>query len=468
MNPISVYWLVRDGVEKQGWRCASEVRQLWETCTTITVLRLLGHRWPRQVQAVEAVPEWADRDGIIPLTQVSIEVPLCERVRMRLVDVGVAWSHFVEVLGKPVDLWLSTEFFKHHTKQFKKRPIAWQIQSGKFTAKKSPAFACLVYYHKLDGDTLPKIRSQYVRPLRQRLETELRGIEAVPKDARNDRQTERRGELMEAIDELTEFENRLERVSREGFATTRLDKRLAGEPLDAWCSPDGRRPPPATPADFLAQESAYLPDINDGVRVNIAPLQKAGLLAADVVAKKDVDKAIADRAEWRADERRWVREGKLPQPGWWPAPAVALPKGTRTVSQPGKYVLVLLIAMLRRGGGRMSLSRLARAYALLMKPQALPQRAPGHLKDLATEWAAKYVDSPDAGFFRAAVLDLIGREQLDGAALREGVVALTPSATEHPIDEWVMCDAEIALATVDALPVPREESQIVKELMAAG
>ena len=55
----------------------------------------------------------------------------------------------------------------------------------------------------------------------------------------------------------------------------------------------------------------------NAVRVNVAPLQKAGLLAADVLAKKDLDKAIADRAPWRADERRWVREGKLPQPGWW-------------------------------------------------------------------------------------------------------------------------------------------------------
>ncbi|MDZ7700059.1 MAG: hypothetical protein U5R49_25080 [Deltaproteobacteria bacterium] len=53
------------------------------------------------------------------------------------------------------------------------------------------------------------------------------------------------------------------------------------------------------------------------MRVNIAPLQKAGVLAADVLAKKDLDKPIADRAEWRADERRWCREGKLPQPGWW-------------------------------------------------------------------------------------------------------------------------------------------------------
>jgi len=75
--------------------------------------------------------------------------------------------------------------------------------------------------------------------------------------------------------------------------------------------------PPQSVADFITQESRYAPDINDGVRVNIAPIQKAGLLHADVLDAKDADKAIADRAEWRADERRWVREGKLPQPGWW-------------------------------------------------------------------------------------------------------------------------------------------------------
>jgi hypothetical protein len=27
-------------------------------------------------------------------------------------------------------------------------------------------------------------------------------------------------------------------------------------------------------------------------------------------------KAIAGRARWRADERRWVRAGKLPRCGW--------------------------------------------------------------------------------------------------------------------------------------------------------
>jgi len=57
-------------------------------------------------------------------------------------------------------------------------------------------------------------------------------------------------------------------------------------------------------------------DINDGVRVNIEPLQLAGVLVSDVLKTADAKKALADRARWRADERRWVRDGKLPRCGW--------------------------------------------------------------------------------------------------------------------------------------------------------
>lgn len=87
--------------------------------------------------------------------------------------------------------------------------------------------------------------------------------------------------------------------------------------FDQVSSLNAKRPPPRTDGEFIRQESLYQADINDGVRVNIAPLQKAGLLTAYVLTGKDVDKAIADRASWREDERRWCREGKLPKPGWW-------------------------------------------------------------------------------------------------------------------------------------------------------
>jgi hypothetical protein len=287
------------------------------------ILHLLGHRWPKQIEAGEPVPDWADADGIIPLTETASEPTLLDRVRERTAaefeggDVTAIEREFEEITGKPLEQWLTTEFFKHHTRQFKKRPIAWQIQSGRFTARQKPAFACLVYYHKLDGAILTTIQSQYVRPLRQRYETEMRGIESIPAAARSARQDARRVELEAAIHELRDFDGTLEQVAAQGFASQALEKIVAQEPLDRWCSIDGVKPSPEDREALFRQEQSYIPDINDGVRVNVAPMQKAGLLAANVLAANDVDQAIANRAEWRADERRWCREGKLPQPGWW-------------------------------------------------------------------------------------------------------------------------------------------------------
>jgi hypothetical protein len=93
---------------------------------------------------------------------------------------------------------------------------------------------------------------------------------------------------------------------------------LGSQPLyDAISTLDGRQCPPAMVEEFVRQESSHAPDINDGVRVNIAPIQKAGLLLSDVLSAKDIDKAISDRVQWRSEERGWCREGRLPKPGWW-------------------------------------------------------------------------------------------------------------------------------------------------------
>ncbi|EJG07277.1 hypothetical protein Metli_1322 [Methanofollis liminatans DSM 4140] len=323
VHPISVYWLLKEGIEEECWRCIPEERRITEDRFTVMVLRMLGHRWPKQIEAGEAVPDWADADGIIPLTPGSGEATLLERVRGRIAaefpggSAAAIEREFEEVMGKSLEDWLHTEFFKHHTQQFKKRPIAWQVQSGKFTKKRQPAFACLAYYHKLDEDTLHKIKNQYVGPLRQRYETEMRGIEGIPPASRTEVQERRFRELDGLIAELKTFGATLSDVAENGFSSKTLEKIAKSEPLDSWCSIDGTRPAPADREAFLRQERSYIPDINDGVRVNVVPLQKAGLLAADVIAKKDLEKAVSDRAEWRSDERRWCREGKLPKCGWW-------------------------------------------------------------------------------------------------------------------------------------------------------
>jgi len=322
IHPISVYWLLKEGVEREGWRCLPEERRLACDRVTVMVLRLLGHQWPTQIETGEAVPDWADADGIIPLTGGTGEPTLIERLRVRIAeeydkDEGSFERHFAEISGKPLEQWIETEFFKYQLSLLRKRPLAWQIQSGKYARKRKPAFACLVYFHKLDGDLLPKIRAQYVGPLRRKWETELRSIEEVPDRSRSDRQDARRVELEEMIAELKDFDERLKKVMEKGFASGLLKELIAKERPDKWCSIDGELAPPADTDALLLQEGRYLPDVNDGVRVNIAPLQKAGLLAAEVIAKKDLETAIADRAEWRSDERRWCREGKLPHPGWW-------------------------------------------------------------------------------------------------------------------------------------------------------
>ncbi len=52
---------------------------------------------------------------------------------------------------------------------------------------------------------------------------------------------------------------------------------LAGQPLfDRISSLDGRRATPTTIAEFIAQESLYAPDINDGVRGEYRPAAKSG------------------------------------------------------------------------------------------------------------------------------------------------------------------------------------------------
>ncbi|WP_087756125.1 BREX-1 system adenine-specific DNA-methyltransferase PglX [Aeromonas salmonicida] len=56
--------------------------------------------------------------------------------------------------------YLSTQFFKDHMKTYKKRPIYWLFSSGK-----EKAFECLVYLHRYNEVTLPRMRTEYVTPL---------------------------------------------------------------------------------------------------------------------------------------------------------------------------------------------------------------------------------------------------------------------------------------------------------------
>jgi len=320
IHPLSVYWLLEE-IKAEGARCKPEELRMLEDRLSVLILRLLGHRWPKQLEAGEPVPAWTSSDGIIPLIAGTGEATMAEQVRARLrVEDGELGVQQIEALlteltGLSLEEWLRRRFFSRHMSQFKYRPIAWHLASAPTSNRskkrdwpqRGPAFECFLYYHACSGDALARIRTQYVEPL---LRTERQKIDEAYLF-----QDETTSMLAnERIQELEAFVEKLRLTEEQGFACAELDKFIAVEPLDRW-SGDGYFAP-ASRDELLRNEQAWHVDINDGVRVNIAPLQLAGVLVSDVLKLSDARKALTDRARWRADERRWVRDGKLPRCGW--------------------------------------------------------------------------------------------------------------------------------------------------------
>jgi len=116
-----------------------------------------------------------DGDGIIPITDTDW---FPDDAANRFIEfISVAWpkehleenlKFVAESLGpkrgeSPRETnrrYISTGFFKHHMKMYKKRPIYWLFSSGKLRA-----FQCLVYLHRYNEGTLSRMRTEYVIPL---------------------------------------------------------------------------------------------------------------------------------------------------------------------------------------------------------------------------------------------------------------------------------------------------------------
>jgi len=63
--------------------------------------------------------------------------------------------------------YLSTQFFKDHMSCYSRKPIYWLFSSGK-----EKAFECLVYLHRYNEGTLPRLRTEYVIPLMGKYEAQ--------------------------------------------------------------------------------------------------------------------------------------------------------------------------------------------------------------------------------------------------------------------------------------------------------
>jgi hypothetical protein len=158
----------------------------------------------------------ADSDGILPLT---VEAWFEDDIAARVVEfVRTVWGveHLEENLQfiadslclaaiKPVKKggetsretirrYLSTQFFKDHLKTYKKRPIYWLFSSGK-----EKAFECLVYLHRYNETTLPRMRTEYVTPLLGQMDSRIERLRLQ----QNEAETAEAKRIGKEIDSLT-------------------------------------------------------------------------------------------------------------------------------------------------------------------------------------------------------------------------------------------------------------------------
>ena len=229
----------------------------------------MEHVWRLLSYAVMRVVE-ADADGLVPFAPLSGETSLLDRVHEELaalfpaqdvnqVEVEIANELKRRVKGyrsvASIGEWLENVYFDYHAALYKKRPVVWHIASSQGTERL--AFGALCHYHRFDANRIAKLRAGY---LREAIETFRREAALAGREGRADE----RIELQARLEEAQALDGKLQAVQEghcEGPEGGDRDYRI----LTPWKSADER-------------PKGWDPDVDDGVKVNIAPLQRAGVL----------------------------------------------------------------------------------------------------------------------------------------------------------------------------------------------
>jgi len=236
----------------------------------------MEHVWRLLSFAVKCVVE-SDDDGIVPFSQATGEARLVDRVRQELA------THFpgrdesqveIEIVNElrlgakgyrkytSLDDWLANAFFEYHASLYRNRPIFWHIASSQGT---SPfAFGALVHYHRFDKNRMAKLRASYVRDT-------IEGLRRAAGLADKAGRADDRVELQAKVEEAQALDKKLQQIQEghhEGPEGGSRDFRI----LTPWKEPDTR-------------PQGWNPDLDDGVKVNIAPLDRAGVLRVTGVAE---------------------------------------------------------------------------------------------------------------------------------------------------------------------------------------
>jgi hypothetical protein len=184
-----------------------------------------------------------DDDGIIPLIGLPGEEALSQRLEQHCLQNGFTSAQYMQldsVLGRPINDYLEHHFFKNlsdHLNLFMylpKTPFIWHLSSGQHQG-----FEAYILIYKWNRDSLYKLKSKYISERVQNLEYRLIQLQDVDTaQAQNEKE-----KIRLQLQEIEIFRIKIDELIAEG----------------------------------------YNPKLDDGVGKNIAPLQKKGLLRAEVL-----------------------------------------------------------------------------------------------------------------------------------------------------------------------------------------
>ena len=212
----------------------------------------------------------ADEDGLVCFESVAHEPPMLARLRKELSacfpqqDPSTLETEVVNELKKKtkgyrraetLTEWLQDAFFDTHSSLYQQRPLIWHLASNQ--VRRVPAIGVLVHAHHFDADALAKLRSVYVK---DRI-TVLRREAA---QAGQDGKADLRLDLLALAEEVEAYDAKLA-LLQEGAHTGSEGGGRDYRVLTPWKTPETR-------------PQGWHPDVDDGIKVNLAPLARTDLL----------------------------------------------------------------------------------------------------------------------------------------------------------------------------------------------
>ena len=198
----------------------------------------------------------ADEDGIVPLVGLPGEPRLMDRFEVYCFSKGFTAAQIMQLdalVGRPINEYVEHFFFDDFSnllnlfRHLPKTPFIWHLSSGEHQG-----FEAYIIIYKWNRDSLYKIKSSYLSKRAESLEYRRQQIgDSASAQAQTEKET-----IRLQLQEIEAFAKKIDELIAEG----------------------------------------YDPKLDDGVGKNIAPLQKKGMLRAEVLNKKQLDKYL--NADW--------------------------------------------------------------------------------------------------------------------------------------------------------------------------